>query len=196
MLSYVAAILIAVATPTPAPASAQVAPAVLIPANTKITIHLSAPINSGVAKTGESFGFFVDQDIILNGTTIPKCTPGTGAVSFAEHSGGSGKEGTLKLEFDSLALPDGTNVALDKTEQEFKGQDQHGKAARHRLGMYLLCGLICQGGGANAVSGFEATIPMDKELTVLVANETPDHPQATAVAPVCPTPAPLPSASP
>lgn len=102
----------------------------------------------------------------------------------------------MKLVFDSLTLPDGTPVVLDKTEQQFKGQDQHGKAARHRLGMYLLCGLLCQGGGANAVSGFEAVIPMDKELTVIVAGDTPDHPSATAAAPVCPTPAPVPSETP
>ena len=213
MLSYIAAISFAFGTvvaqafppvtpsPVPAPpappkAAAPGAPSVVIPANTKVTVHLSSPLTSSLAQTGQSFGFFVDQDINLNGTTIPKCTPGTGTVSFAERSGGSGKEGTLKLVFDSLNLPDGTTVALDKTEQQFKGQDQHGKAARHRLGMYLLCGLLCQGGGANAVSGYEAVIPMDKEITVLVANETPDRPSATAVAPVCPTPPPAPTASP
>ena len=149
-------------------------------------VHLSAPLSSLTATTGQSFGFFVDQDVVLGGVKIPKCTPGTGTVTFVGRAGGSGHEGTLRLAFSQLNLADGTSVALDKTEQVFKGQDQHGKAARHRLGMYLRCGLLWQGGAANAVSGTNVDLPMDKDLVVIVANDTIDSAKQSYDAPICP----------
>ena len=153
-------------TPTPVPTAPPTpkppppgSPTIVIPANTKITVRLTSRLSSNTQLTGQSFGFFVDRDVQVSGSKIPQCTPGTGTITFAERAGGKGKEGTLRLVFDALNLPDGTMLVLKKNEQQFKGKDQRGKAARRLL-------------FANSVSGYDVTIAPDQEFDVEAAKDT------------------------
>lgn len=165
---------------SPAPASA----AIVIPAGTKVPLHISQPISSHDAHTGQTFTFYVAQDVLVNGTVvIPRCAAGAGTVTLAGKHGINGHEGNLRLRFDTVTASDGSSVALTRDEQAFNGKN------RKALAFFT----------TRWINGDDVVVKPDTQLTAVVAKDTAlvsgHDPVATCVSPGA-SPAASPTATP
>lgn len=150
----------------------------MIQAGTKVPLHLATTISSHDARTGQTFTFYVDKDVVIGGTTvIARCSAGSGTVMLAGKHGINGHEGNLRLRFDTVQAVDGSTVPLSGDEQSFNGTQ------RKAMAFFV----------SRWINGDDVEVKPDHVLTATVAKEVvlkaSDPP-----APVCPTPAP--SASP
>jgi hypothetical protein len=154
-LAMVCAALATVATS--APASAQDVK-VVIPEGTLVLTHLSEPMSSAKVHTGDVFQFVVSKDVVVNGLiAIRANSKGVGHVTDAHAAGSHGKSGGIRLAFDYIFAPDGSQIAV-----------AHNKEAEERdrstLGATAL-GVILTGGLGlffhNFVHGSDVTIPDD-----------------------------------
>lgn len=144
--------------PSAAPASPAPSAATVIPAGTKIPLHLAQTISSHDANTGQKFTFYVDQDVVVKGTVVvAHCAAGSGTITLAGHHGINGHEGNLRLRFDTVTASDGSTVALATDQQAFNGKGRKLVAALS-LPMHLL-------------NGDDVEVKPDKVLTATVAKD-------------------------
>jgi hypothetical protein len=161
---------------SPAPSPAPVA-ALVIPAGTKIPLHLTQTISSHDAHTGQTFTFYVDQDVVVNGTVvIPQCSAGTGTVTLAGRHGINGHEGNLRLRFDQVMAADGSAINLTTDEQAFNGKN------RKALSFFT----------TRWINGDDVDVKPDKDLTAIVAKDATLGTSRIPV-PACPAPSPSPT---
>lgn len=133
----------------------------IVPTGTRLTVSVSAPILSNVAKTGDAFAFIADQDLVIDGKTIiQKGAAGKGTVVFAGAAGGHGHEGDLHLRFDTIATTLDTPMTIG-TEVEFNGKKQK------TLGK--LSGVTWFTGFGQAVRGGQATVAIDQPIELELA---------------------------
>jgi hypothetical protein len=176
MLFYLATILMSFASAIAQ--AATPAAAVTLNAKTVIPVHLVSMLSSHDATTGQRFSFVVAKNVVENGVVIvPACTLGSGTVTLAGKHGINGHEGDLHLRFDTITTPDGTQIALDPTEQDFEGQNR--KALAFFTTRYIV--------------GNDVEIKPDVDLTVKVVSDTSVYPGGS---PVCPTPSVTPTPAP
>ncbi len=78
-----AGVLLGAASPeTAAAPSAPPASTLTVAAGTTIPVHLSTVLSSHDAHTGQTFTFYVDKDVVVDGTVlIPRCASGSGTVT-------------------------------------------------------------------------------------------------------------------
>lgn len=89
-LALLAGAVVAMQAQTPAPSSSPSEPAVavVIPAGMKVPLHVAETISSHDAHTGQTFTFYVDQDVAINGNVvISRCAAGSGTVTLAGRHG-------------------------------------------------------------------------------------------------------------
>lgn len=85
----------------------------LIGSGTLIKIAMVQTISSAFSKAGDKFSFRVIQDVMAGDRlAIPAGTIGTGKVTDAKRAGMGRADGRLHVEFDPIALADGTNVSV------------------------------------------------------------------------------------
>ena len=109
-------------------------PAVLIGAISAASVH-----------PGDTFRFKTTQAVTVGAVTVPAGTPGTGVVAAAQPGGRGVKTSTLDLEPRTLALADGTTIAVAAAPQSKATLDQ----TRHASGVpvpFFLGGLFLIGG--------------------------------------------------
>lgn len=172
-LLFAAAIVVAQAQPPSLPTSpAASSTPVVIPAGTKVPLRLAAMISSHDAHTGQTFTFYVDQDVAVNGNVvIPHCAAGSGTVTLAGSHGINGHEGNLRFRFDSVTAADGSTVPLATDEQAFNGKQ------RKALAFFT----------TRWINGDDVEVKPDEVLTATVAKDATlgaTHDPA----PACPTP--------
>ena len=64
------------------------ATAEIIPAGTHLTVRTNSTLNSGTARTGQSFNANLVRDLMVNGQTLAKAgSPVKGKVTYAKSSG-------------------------------------------------------------------------------------------------------------
>jgi hypothetical protein len=142
----------------------------VIPEGTLVLTHLAEPMSSGQAHTGDVFQFVVTKDVVLNKLIVIRAnSKGVGHVTEAHAAGSHGKSGGLRLAFDYIFAPDGSQIAVAHNKQaEEKDRSTLGATA---LGVILTGGL-----GLffhNFVHGSDITIPDDAETYVTtISNRT------------------------
>lgn len=136
---------------------------VVIPEGTLVLTHLAEPMSSAKVHTGDVFQFVVAKDVVVDKlVAIRAGSKGVGHVTDAHSAGSHGKSGGIRLAFDYIFAPDGTQIAV-----------AHNKAAeeqdRSTLGATALGILLTGGLGLffhNFVHGSDVTIPDDAETYV------------------------------
>jgi hypothetical protein len=175
---------------------------VVIPEGTLVLTHLAEPMSSGKTHTGDVFQFVVAKDVVVNKLIVIRAgSKGVGHVTEARAAGSHGKSGGLRLAFDYIFAPDGSQIAVaHNKEAEEKDRSTLGATA---LGILLTGGL-----GLffhNFVHGSDITIPTDAETyvttvsnrTVVLDNVKDAAPVPSAsVVPVAPVPSPAASTKP
>ena len=82
-----------------------VAAAETIPAGTHLTVRTNSTINSGTARSGQSFNANLVRDLIVNGKTLAKAgSPVKGKVTYAKSSGKPYAPGQLTLRLTSIEI--------------------------------------------------------------------------------------------
>lgn len=90
----------------------------LIAAHTLVRIEMLQTVSSAFSKKGDVFTFQVVDNIMAGDRiAIPAGTRGTGKVVDARKAHMAGGDGALRVEFDPLVLPDGTQVDLAITRE-------------------------------------------------------------------------------
>jgi hypothetical protein len=90
----------------------------LIAAHTLVRIEMLQTVSSAFSKKADVFTFQVVDSIMAgNRVAIPAGTRGTGKVLEARKAHMAGGDGALKVEFDPVVLPDGTQVNLAITRE-------------------------------------------------------------------------------
>jgi hypothetical protein len=166
---------------------------VLVPAKTLVQTHLAQPINSASAHQGDSFGFVVAQNVIVdNLIVIPARAAGSGHITEAHSAGKNGHSGGLQLSFDFVYAADGSVIPVSHDQQAAEKD-------RSTLGTYPLAfipfvGGILRGLAAGAIRGKEVTIPAD--LKIYVSTSIARKVRVDSVKAAAPSPAPSSPASP
>jgi hypothetical protein len=145
-------------------AVARLAPPLIVPAGTALSVSVTAALVSNVAKTGDSFTFVTDADVIANGIVIVrKGTVGSGTVAFAGGAGGHGHEGNLHLVFDEIPSTLKAPLLLG-IESDFNGHKQR------TIG--LISGASWLTGFGAAVRGGQAVVVPEQTIELHVASDT------------------------
>ena len=91
---------------------------VVIPEGTLVLTHLAEPMSSAKAHTGDVFQFVVTKDVVVNKlVAIRANSKGVGHVTEAHAAGSHGKSGGLRLAFDYIFAPDGSQIAVAHNKQ-------------------------------------------------------------------------------
>jgi hypothetical protein len=123
-----------------------------IPAGTRLTFHVTAPISSSESKTGQPFAFVLSAPITAGPRSIPvDGTTGLGTIFLAGHAGTSGHEGDLTLRLDSLRTSDGHVVTFD--DQRFQINGRNRKIVSGVLGLIPYVGI-----GSHFIRGSEVRV--------------------------------------
>jgi hypothetical protein len=146
----------------PALASAQDVK-VVIPEGTLVLTRLVDPMSSANVHTGDVFQFVVVKDVVVDKmVAIRANSKGVGHVTEAHAAGTHGKSGGIRLAFDYIFAPDGSQIAVAHNK-DAEAQD------RSTLGATAL-GVILTGGLGlffhNFVHGSDITIPNDAQTYV------------------------------
>lgn len=175
------------AAPAPAKVAPAIAPPILVPAGTELSIGLSADLSTKTAKIGDPVDGRLASDLIVDGRrAVPAGSPVRGSVT--EVVSGSNKIGgvpTLAMSFDRMELEDGTAIAISgRMLQQAKSETAKdtakivgGAAAGAIIGHQIdddkgkfIGGLL--GGAAGAVAakktGGEVEIPAGTVVVVAV----------------------------
>ena len=136
---------------------------VVIPEGTLVLTHLAEPMSSSKVHSGDVFEFVVTKDVVVNKMiAIQANSKGVGHVTEAHAAGSHGKAGGMRLAFDYVFAPDGSQIPVaHNKEAEEKDRSTLGATA---LGIILTGGL-----GLffhNFVHGSDITIPDDAETYV------------------------------
>jgi hypothetical protein len=129
-----------------------------IPAGTKVTVRIDSQINSGRAKTGQSFHGNLAHDLVVNGKTIADVgAPVQGTVSYVKSSGRLHAPGELAIRLTSIEM-NGKRVAIRTSAFRAKGKS-HTKSNVTKIGGGAAAGAVIgglAGGGKGALIGTAA----------------------------------------
>lgn len=158
----------------PAPAVAQPATvattSVLVPGGTAVPVHVVGEVSSGKLKPGDTFAVAAASDIVINGfIVIRKGALGQGTIGEVAHAGGSGRSGSLTLNFDWVYASDGGKIHLAAATQKQAEEDRKGASSTATIIGFATFGI---GGlfGHNFAHGREVTIDEKKILGAFVAD--------------------------
>jgi hypothetical protein len=161
-----------------------VATAETIPAGTHLTVRTNSTLNSGTARSGQSFRANLVRDLIVDGKTLAKAgSPVKGTVTYAKSSGRLHVPGQLTLRLTSIEI-NGKMTPISTGGYFAKGKS-HTKSNVVKIGGgaaagALLGGLIGggKGAGVGALAGAgagtgvaaatgkqEVTIPAETAIT-------------------------------
>jgi len=129
-----------------------------LPAGTRLTIRIDSQINSGTAKTGQSFHGNLTRALVVKGKTIaPASAPVKGKVTYVKASGRLHNPGELTLRLTSIEI-DGSAVPIGTTGFRAKGKS-HTKGNVEKIGGGAAAGALIggiAGGGKGALIGTAA----------------------------------------
>ena len=136
---------------------------VVIPEGTLVLTRLADPMSSAKVHTGDVFQFVVVKDVVVDKLIVIRGnSKGVGHVTDAHAAGSHGKSGGIRLAFDYVFAPDGSQIPVaHNKEADEKDRSTLGATA---LGVILTGGL-----GLffhNFVHGSDVTIPTDAETFV------------------------------
>ena len=159
---------------TPAPTIAQPATvattSVLVPGGTAVPVHVVGEVSSGKLKSGDTFAVAAASDVVVNGfIVVRKGSLGQGTIGEVAHAGGSGRSGSLTLNFDWIYASDGGKIHLAAATQKQAEEDRKGASSTATIIGFATFGL---GGlfGHNFAHGREVTIDEKKVLGAFVAD--------------------------
>jgi hypothetical protein len=137
---------------------AVAAMAATIPAGTKITARIDSQVNSGTAKTGQSFNANLTHDLVVNGKTLAKSgAPAKGKVTYVKASGRLHDPGELSLRLTSVEI-NGKMTPIATSAFHAKGKS-HTKSNATKIGGGAVAGALIgglAGGGKGALIGTAA----------------------------------------
>lgn len=141
--------------------------ALAIPAGTRLTFHVLAPITSNASKTGQTFAFALLTPVVFGDRSIPADgTTGSGTIYLAGHAGSGGHEGDLTLRLDSLRTADGHVITF--ADQRFQINGRNRKVTAGVLGFVPYAGI-----GAHLIRGSDVRVdPTTPIETVLARSAT------------------------
>jgi len=97
----------------------------LVPAQTTVRFHLTAPLSSKDGKAHAAFAFVMAEPIVVDGRTIvAKDAAGSGTVLVDGHAGNSGHEGDITLRLDTVAAADGRTLVFDDQRVAINGRNR------------------------------------------------------------------------
>jgi len=132
--------------------------ALVVPANTTITMRLGSAIGSKLNKSGDTFTGTVEKDVLVHETVaIPRGTEVSGTVTDAKPLGKFAGGAELHVRLDSINLH-GSAVPVETAEQTFSAKGKGKRTAVITGGGAALGGLIggLAGGGKGAAIGLAA----------------------------------------
>jgi hypothetical protein len=129
-----------------------------IPSGAKLTVRLGSGINSGTAKTGQTFHGTLAHNLVVNGKSIADAgTPVKGKVTHAKSSGRLHDPGELTLRLTSVEIQ-GKAIPISTTAYRAKGKS-HTKGNVEKIGGGAAAGALIgglAGGGKGALIGTAA----------------------------------------
>ncbi|PYV91309.1 MAG: hypothetical protein DMG90_07440 [Acidobacteria bacterium] len=129
-----------------------------IPAGTRITMRTQSQINSGSARSGQSFNGTLARDLVVNGRVLARAgAPVRGTVTFAKSSGRLHEPGELALRLSSVEV-NGRMVPVKTSAFHAKGKS-HTKSNVTKIGGGAAAGALIGGlvgGGKGALIGTAA----------------------------------------
>jgi hypothetical protein len=129
-----------------------------IPAGTKVTVRIDSQINSGSAKTGQTFHGNLAHALVANGKTIADAgAPVLGKVTYVKPSGRLHAPGELAIRLTSIEIQ-GKQVAITTNASRVKGKS-HTKSNVTKIGGGAAAGAVIGGllgGGKGALIGTAA----------------------------------------
>jgi predicted thioesterase len=112
---------------------------VMLPAGTRVEVHVVNPISSGDATVGQRFTFQAAAPVIVgNRVVIQKGASGTGQVVRVSKAQGK-SAGEITLDFQNIHSVDGTLVALTEDAKRF-GNPEKGKASTATIAATIALG--------------------------------------------------------
>jgi len=137
---------------------AALAAAENIPAGTRITVRTQSQLNSGSARSGQSFNATLARDLIVHGRTVARAgAPVKGTVTFAKSSGRLHAPGELSLRLTAVEM-NGRMVPVSTSAFHAKGKS-HTKSNVTKIGGGAAAGALIgglAGGGKGALIGTAA----------------------------------------
>lgn len=168
----------AIAAPVTSVSPAKIASTViLVPGGTSVPVHVVGEVSSGKMKPGDTFGVQAVDDVVVNGfIAIRKGALGQGTIGEVAQAGGSGRSGSLTLNFDWIYAADGGKIRLSQTTQKQAEEDRKGASSTATIIGIATLGI---GGlfGHNFAHGRNVTIDEKKVLGAFVAENV--HVEAT-----------------
>jgi len=156
-----------------APAVADSVPGgttVLLPGGTAIPVHVVGDVSSNKLKAGDTFQVQAAKDVVINGFIVVRSgTLGQGTIGEVGHAGGSGRSGSLTLNFDWIYASDGGKIHLANVTQKQGEDDRKGAASTATIIGFATFGI---GGlfGHNLAHGKDVTIDEKKVFNAFVAD--------------------------
>lgn len=156
-------------------ALAGLAAAVSIPSGTHVSVRTTTSLNSGSARTGQTWEGSLNQDLAVDGKTVAhQGDPVKGVVAFAKDSGRIHAPGELSIRLTSIA---GTRV---HSSAYFVKGKSHTKSNVEKIGggaaAGALIGALAGGGkgaaigaGAGAAAGTGVAVVTGKQQAVIPA---------------------------
>ena len=179
---------VAAVTPAPAPVTAVAAACagcITIPALTRVSVEVLAPLGSKTSKSGDTFPIRLAYPIVVDGQAIlPAGATGMGEVVHAKKSGGSGAAGELVLAARYLEV-DGRRLRLRSLQLTKTGKSRIDSAAMVAVTVSGIVGLLMTGGQTTVAEGTIADAKTAEAFTL------PAAPAAAPAVVVQAPPAPL-----
>ena len=137
---------------------AMSAAATTIPAGTKITARTSSQLNSGTAKTGQTFTANLTHELVVNGKTLAKSgAPVRGKVTYVKSSGRLHDPGEISIRLTAVEI-NGKMTPIATNAFRAKGKS-HTKSNVTKIGGGAAAGALIgglAGGGKGALIGTAA----------------------------------------
>lgn len=85
----------------------------VIPSGTSFNATVNSTISSSINQLGDAITATIPNDVIVDGNTvIPAGSQAIGQITYVDHSGRAGKDGSIDLRFTSIRLPNGQKIPL------------------------------------------------------------------------------------
>ncbi|SJZ46943.1 hypothetical protein [Selenihalanaerobacter shriftii] len=120
-----------------------------IPSHTLVKIELLEKLNSSQVRKGEKIPYRVVNDILVDGKLVlPAGSRGKVTVTGVEEAKSFGQDGKIKLDFNKIALMDGTKVGLNIAKKAM----EENRSMKMAVGASILGTAIL--GPAGLVTGY------------------------------------------
>ena len=132
----------------------QVAPELILPANTEVLLRLNSNIHSRHMKFHQIFDLTVAKDVMLGDyVVIPRGTPATGYISYRTGRGAFGKSAKIEIEMQWIYL----NRDLIPISGHYRKEGRGNAAA-------TVVAVLAVGAWGGFVIGHSAEYPQDSEF--------------------------------